>query len=97
MDSGVFEVGSFEPDARFQDVVENALSEKCIYFDETLNLEVEWMSAKIEATPTHAILKAFKRISKDTSDNKLKSVRKPAWVKIGNMRCKFLYCIPRNH
>ena len=97
VDSGVTKLESVEREARSQDVVENVLSEKCVYFDETSNLEVKWISAKIEATPTHLILQAFRRISEQTSDNKYKSVQNPAWVTIGSMGCKALYGIPRNN
>ena len=68
VDSGVVKVGNFFPNARFQDVVKNALSGKCIYFDEISNVEVKWISAKIETTPVHIILKAFKMISEQTSN-----------------------------
>ena len=48
VDSGVVKVSAFDPGARFQDVVENALSGKCIYFDKTSNVEVKEISANFQ-------------------------------------------------
>ena len=57
---------------------------------------MKWESAKIETAPVRVILKAFKMISEQTSGNKLTSVQKIAWVKIGSIGRELLYHVPRH-
>ena len=78
-------------------MVENALSGPCVYFDKTPNVQVKWISVNIKTTPVSVVLKSFKIIGEHTSDNRLTSVQKPVWVKIGHLGREALNDIPCHH
>ena len=96
VDANVIKDDSFKKDANFQDVVETALTGKCMFFDEPSNVEVKWMSTPIETTSARVILAAFKEVSRQTSDNKYQSVRKNCLVSIGSMGRTALYGLDVN-
>ena len=97
VDAGVIKKKSFDADANFQEIVETALIGKCMFFDETSNVEVKWISTAIEDIPASVVLDAFKEFSKQTSDNKYQSVRKNSFVIIGNMGRTALHDLDEKH
>ena len=72
-------------DSTFQTVVEKALGGKCHFLETESNVAIKWVSSPIADVSIKTVLDAFQCISKQISDNKLTSARKPSWVQIGDL------------
>ena len=69
----------------FQDQVQLALSGRCQWFDEISYVRVKYVSTDIPDITIETVLSDLKTVSEQLSDNKIKSVRKAAWIKIGEL------------
>ena len=74
-----------------------AKEEPSQFFNELSTVEIGWIVASKETASIHAILDARRRISQQRSDNKITSVQRDAFVKIGEFGSGVILSVGENN